>query len=513
MDILTEKINKNFNNEFANLKLFDVVYDKGLNVCSITFLYPFNMDELKVEEREKLTNFVREFLSLNAKVRIKLKKSFLDKNLIIKEINNYFEGEHKGIFPYIFQENISIESNDFDIKIFIGINKDILSMLDEGKIKTNIKKFLERRFIANFDIEFGEIEEQLPSEIEFEDIPPTQTSVPRYEVEVLGKFVGGEISPRPEYIQNNTKPKASVILAGIITNISNKTFKIKKGKREGQDKYLYNFNLSDENTIDCVYFCPKTYEKRMEKLDEGMYMLCLGDLKTGLSGKLTYYIKSMQYANKKSSLKLINTQTVKSETHKQVVFPEPLPSSSQANLFEDKPKYNDFILNNDIVVFDVETTGLEYETCEIIELGAVKIEKGHIKERFSSYVKPKSEIPEEITKLTGITNEMVAHAPRIEDVITDFYNYTRGCVISGYNIVGFDMNFIKKAASLVGLKFDNNLMDAFIMARQANLRAPNYKLGTVVKVLGLTLTDAHRAYNDAHATAQVLLELSKVKNK
>lgn len=75
------------------------------------------------------------------------------------------------------------------------------------------------------------------------------------------------------------------------------------------------------------------------------------------------------------------------------------------------------------------------------------------------------------------------------------------------------MNFIKKAASANGLKFDNNIMDVFIMARQASLRTANYKLGTVVKALGLTLNDAHRAYNDAYATALVLLELSKIKNK
>ena len=104
---------------------------------------------------------------------------------------------------------------------------------------------------------------------------------------------------------------------------------------------------------------------------------------------------------------------------------------------------------------------------------------------------------------------MVAFAPRIEDVIQDFYDWSRGCIISGYNIVGFDLKFIKKVANNIGLKFDNDVIDTMIVVRQSGLRTGNYKLGTVVKALGLTLNDAHRAFNDAYATAQVLMELNK----
>lgn len=136
---------------------------------------------------------------------------------------------------------------------------------------------------------------------------------------------------------------------------------------------------------------------------------------------------------------------------------------------------------------------------------------GQVKEKFSTFVKPKGKIPERVTELTHITNEMVANAPSIDNVIRDFYEYTRGCIISGYNIIGFDMKFLQKAASKVGLKFDNQVIDAFIVARTSGIRAGNYKLGTVVKALGLTLTDAHRAYNDAYATGLVLLEFNKRK--
>ena len=106
---------------------------------------------------------------------------------------------------------------------------------------------------------------------------------------------------------------------------------------------------------------------------------------------------------------------------------------------------------------------------------------------------------------------MVASAPRIEDVVIDFYNWSRDCIISGYNIVGFDLKFIKKVANRLGLSFNNTVIDAYIVAKQANIHPSNYKLGTVVKLLGLTLTGAHRAFNDAYATAQVLMELNRKK--
>ena len=170
-------------------------------------------------------------------------------------------------------------------------------------------------------------------------------------------------------------------------------------------------------------------------------------------------------------------------------------------------------MNNDIVVFDIETTGLDPESDEITELGAVKIEHGEVTEKFSSFVKPNIRIPKEVENLTGISNEMVAFAPKVEDVIEDFYNWSRGCILSGHNIAGFDMKFIRKAGSKIGLKFDNQIIDTLIVARQSSLRVPNYKLGTLVKALGLVLVDAHRAFNDAYATAQVLMELNREKNK
>lgn len=518
MEELIEKLNKQFGEKYAKFKLFDVVYDKLNSICTVCFLFPMTISEVSEDERKEILNFVKEFFALNGEVKVKFKKSFLDEPLIKKEVKDYFEEYHKGITPYINLDNITSTNQDLNVKIFISLNDDVLSMLDETSLKQKLINFLSRRFIASFDVEFKENQDKLPDEIDAPDIVSvSQNAVIRYDVNIIKKVFGGDIAPKPEYIKNISKPKTSCILAGKISDIVKKSFTIKKGKRAGEEKSYFAFNLKDGSaTIECIYFCTKANEKTMDAIAENasaMTLLFVGDIEKGLSGRLTYYVKKLSTCSvvEKVATQIQSVDIEALKSRKPVVLPEVIETSSQETLFGEKAKYNNMIMDNDIVVFDLETTGLDPESCEITEIGAVKIINGQIKERFGSFVKTQHPIPEEVTRLTHITNEMIADAPSLQDVILDFYNYTRGCIISGYNIIGFDMQFIRKAANKFGLKFDNQIVDAFIIAKQAGLRVTNYKLGTVAKALGVSLVDAHRAYNDAQATGQVLLELSKLK--
>lgn len=507
-----QKLNEKFNNKYEYLKLLSVVYDKEVSLCTITLLYPYYISEISPIDKKEIIEFYQEFLSLKGQLKVKFKKSFLDEVLIIEAVIDYFKNFKKGLLPYIEKNNISSSNNQLNVEVNLSLNQDVLALINDFELSSSIKQYLEKNFIANIKVEITENEDVLPEEIIADDIVPQSKKARRYEVKLEKNIIGGDIIPKPEYIEDNKKPKTSVILSGFISNVNHKTYVQKKGKRKGEERNLFTFNLRDvSGSIDCIYFCGKTHVRDIEKLEESFLLLMVGDLSIGLNDKLTYRVRKISLASPLEQ-KIIKDEKTEEYVHKKVVFPEIITRSSQANLFEVKAKYNDFIMNNNIVVFDLETTGLNSEECEITELGAVKIDHGEITERFWSFARTKNPIPEEVEKLTGITNEMVDNAPKVEDVVYDFYEYTRGCVISGYNIVGFDMKFIKKVADRIGVKFDNEVIDAFIVARQSNLRVGNFKLGTVVKALGLTLKDAHRAYNDAHATAEVLMELNKLKN-
>ncbi|MBE7073827.1 MAG: hypothetical protein E7379_01900 [Clostridiales bacterium] len=513
IDVL-QKLNQKFNNKFNYLKLLNVVYDKDSLLCTITLLYPYQMEEISFEDKDDIIKFFQEFLSLNAQVKVKFKKSFLDECLILEEVVEFFKNNKKGIYPYISSENLSSTHQGQDVEINISLNQDILSLIDDLDLESQIKKHIEKLFIANVQVNLIENEDTLPDEIDAEDILSTASAnrVRRYDVKIEKKVIGGDIAPKPEYISDIKKPKPSVILSGFISNKNQKKYIQKKGKNAGKEKTLYTFTLRDkEGAIDCVYFCGKTHEKDMEALDDLFMIICVGNVQVGFNGKLTYYIKKISLASPYEEIVDVH-ETVNSDfKHKKVVFPDRMPYEKQSNLFEESNKYNDYIMKNKFVVFDIETTGLDPEYCEITELGAVKIENGEITERFQSFAKPSHPIPEEVVKVTNITDEMVAHAPSAEDVVYDFWEWSRDCILSGHNVVGFDIKFIRKVAEKIGVRFDNEMMDTLIVARQSGLRLGNYKLGTIVKALGLTLEGAHRAYNDAYATARVLMELNKSK--
>ena len=204
-------------------------------------------------------------------------------------------------------------------------------------------------------------------------------------------------------------------------------------------------------------------------------------------------------------------QETKKKKTKNVVEIENITTLRQVDMFGSKVEYNDTINGKTYVVFDIETTGLDVSSDEITEIGAVKIVDGQIKEKFASFVKPTKSIPKEVTELTGITNEMVEDAPDAEFVLQEFYEFSKDAILCGHNIIGFDLKIVKRMGNEYGIDFDNEVLDTLNLARVSHLLVSNFKLGTIVKYLGLTLEGAHRAWNDAYATAEVLLKLCEKK--
>ena len=169
-------------------------------------------------------------------------------------------------------------------------------------------------------------------------------------------------------------------------------------------------------------------------------------------------------------------------------------------------------LNGKCVVFDLETTGLSAAANKIIEIGAVKIEDGQITDRFSCFVDPGEPIPYEISKLTGIDQSMVAGADKIDKVLPRFIGFCDGAYMVGHN-VSFDMSFVEKSAADLGLAFDPPYVDTVALARIFLPDLARYKLDTVAKALGVSLTDHHRAVNDAETTAGIYLRFLEMMKK
>lgn len=153
---------------------------------------------------------------------------------------------------------------------------------------------------------------------------------------------------------------------------------------------------------------------------------------------------------------------------------------------------------------DIETTGLGPEKAKIIEIGAVKYEDGEQREVFSTLIRPQTAgIPERITELTGITDEMVKDAPGEAEAMASLLRFLKGeTVLLGHNIP-FDFSFLKVAAGRLGETFEYDGIDTLVIARHCHPELPSKTLSAMREVYGIRTERAHRAYEDACAAAQL----------
>ncbi len=161
------------------------------------------------------------------------------------------------------------------------------------------------------------------------------------------------------------------------------------------------------------------------------------------------------------------------------------------------------------VVFDIETTGFSPNVNKIIEIGAVKVEKGKITEKFSTFVNPQVPIPFRIEELTSINDEMVVNAPTIDVTLPQFMEFCKDCVMVAHN-ADFDMSFIMNNCDKLGIEHDFTYVDTVALARILLTNLNRYKLDTVAKAVGVSLENHHRAVDDAGCTAEIFVKFVKM---
>ena len=161
-------------------------------------------------------------------------------------------------------------------------------------------------------------------------------------------------------------------------------------------------------------------------------------------------------------------------------------------------------IDGKFVVFDIETTGFSPLTCQIIEIGAVRVENGVITDRFSTFVNPKVPIPYRIEQLTSINDSMVMDAPDIQTILPQFLEFCAGAVMVAHN-ADFDMSFIIENCKRQGLPQEYTYVDTVGMARFLLPALNRFKLDTVAKAVGVSLDHHHRAVDDAACTAEIFV--------
>lgn len=160
------------------------------------------------------------------------------------------------------------------------------------------------------------------------------------------------------------------------------------------------------------------------------------------------------------------------------------------------------------IIFDFETSGLNSKYAEVIEISAIKVIDGIIKEQFDTLVKPDNPIDPSSTAVNGITDDMVSNAPSLPEALSDFLDFIEDCTLLGYNIISFDMPILRRIAlNVLGQEISNEVIDILYIARKRLSLLPDHKLSTIASHFNISTDGAHRALTDCYITKQCYEQL------
>lgn len=370
---------------------------------------------------------------------------------------------------------------------------------------------------------------------------------------IYGRKFGGEITPIDE-INNEID---DLIFDGVIISVESREIK--------NDKYIVAFDLTnDKDSITAKCFIKKDQfeEDVKDRLIKGKVVRVKGNLQFDtFSKEMTVMARAIMEINdfRIKRLDLSKDKRVELHAHTQMsdmdsvvsatalvkqaiawghdaiaitdhgvvqAFPEAFHTAGkdikiiygvEAYLVDDLKSIiqnsNGQSLDDEYVVFDLETTGFYAGKDRITEIGAVKIKDGEIIDEFSTFVNPERIIPEEVVKLTSITDELVADAPTYKQILPKFMEFVGDSVLVAHN-ADFDINFIRHFCKELDIEVDNTVVDTLELSRVLLPDLNNFKLNTITKKLSIKLENHHRAVDDASATAKIFLEfVNMLKNK
>ena len=494
---------------YDGLKFKDATYTEKNNTCVMNFLYNPDVFKPNEQNRAELLKKFNELIGDYVKYDIKFTNCSLDK----RNIANYTYSTIMNIFPAISKnftyDDVSVNIDNMKVNICLRLSPSAYEYAKSLNREILIAEKLKESFLADFSVEFEKKDDEVVVENRIESNIELMSSIKEaeektvYELSNQANIIGtNDYTLATDFTKFNS-PVENVAICGEVSSVQRKTYKrnyTRNGETKEIERTFYNFTLHNENKfLYCSIFPKQTDEAKGDLIEVGMKVCCFGSFRE-YRGKMNFTANSIARCEYKREEIKSQFKHVNEEYH--TVFPKKYIDYEQADLFSEEEKSFD----GSFVVFDLETTGLEPTKDEIIEIGACKILQGKIVETFSTFVKPAKSIPKEITNLTGIDNGMVENAPTINYVLPDFYKFCFGSTMVGHN-VSFDISFIYNIAKKLSYNFDNPLMDTLEMARAKLPGLKNYKLATVVDKLNIVLENAHRAINDATATAKVFIKL------
>ncbi len=473
---------------------------KDLKVC-YNFICDCVIDqELKdkiLKEAEKIT------APCFTHVQIKVRKIVSNVELINNEIFKYLNSNYPSVSIFLKPTDVISTLVGDVVRYVLRLTKDGAEYVIKNNALSKLNDYLSKNFCSEFvgSTEIKEAEESvslLSEEVYESELQKIQhRTIKVKDVVVIDDALMGDVAL---YIEDAVS-LGDVTVCGTVTDIAEKETK------NGKPFLIINI---DDTTGKArgVYFSKKSTYHKIKEIAVGDAIITRGNIGE-YNGKRSFTFDKINRCTFPSDFEKKDKYKKKVPKEYKTIFPSPATTVKITSVFSQNPADILELKDKEYVVFDLETTGLDFMNNGITEIGAVKIVNGEIKEQFHTLVKPDYKISKEIVDITGITEEMVKDAPKISTVIPDFMKFIEGAVLVAHN-ADFDMKFIKRFAGAEEFEVKNKVMDTVELARSTLPNLKRHDLHTIADYFGIVFRH-HRALSDAYATAEAFIEILKLK--
>lgn len=509
MEKLIEEIIK-INPAFQYLRLNKLTYYAVSDSCQIDFFYPDEepfLDSAK-SSFAQIRKIAKQLTGIET--HCDFHKVNASSELVILTVQSIVKSELN--INNFSLKNIKIQDQK-PIKIIVNIEELYYDYALAKQLDKILEQKLSDTYCADFEVQLDKQE----AEVDLEDIlKPEPIKIEKtinkrliHPISV-NHLIGKKIDEPAIYIKDlNLYSEQDAVVCGVIKGFRRATYKSKKNPESDKEKVYYKFILEDfTGQVECIYFAHSSSVQKADTLGDGSEIIIKGKVKQGRNS-LEVNVRSISYCEIPKDLVEIKHRNPVPENY-EMIFPEDIQIVEQAN-FLIKDEVPEFIKKNTYVVLDLETTGTN-ESDRITEIAAVKIIDGKICQMFSTLINPKMKIPAEVSKITGITDDMVANSPAFEQIAGDFYKFCDNAILVGHNIQDFDLPFLNKYSDITHYYYDQHKVEDTLLIAREKLKGKlsNFKLSTIAEFFNITNAMAHRAQFDALTTAKVFLELAKL---
>lgn len=493
---------KKLDEKLTNTRITSIEINKNERRIKYTFICEHVISE---ELSKKVWMLARKYTSeVFSKVNVYFNKIVCNDELINNEIYKYINTHHPSVSIFLKQTDVRSVVQENLVKYVVKLTADGADYMTKSGAFVKLNTYLSTKFCSDFigSAEIKEAEETidiLSDEVYLDQIEKVEyRTIKVKDVVVLDDFTMG-----------NTAVYIEDALSGYVTVCGKITEITEKQTKTGKPFFIIHI---DDTTgrMSGVYFTRKSTVEKIRFLKEGDGVIMSGNIGE-YNGRRSFTIEKINRCTFPEDFVKKDRYKKKAPLEYKKIFPTPATTVKISSVFDDNSALPAELTEKTYVVFDLETTGLDLMSNGITEIGAVKIVNGKLTEQFTTLIKPDYPITEENFAITGISEEMVKDAPKISSVIPDFMKFIDGSVLVAQN-AEFDMKFIKRFAGAEDYEVKNPVMDTMELSRKHLPFLRRNDLHTLAEHFNITFHH-HRAMSDAYATAEVFIEIMKIKNK